>query len=450
MATRSSSSTCAPPAAAAAPLPLSCYRCLSGACLFAERESAWHAQPPSPAGVQRRTAPPSCAALPPRSVPCARRAIVCAACLAASGPRRPPRPAAPFPRQVECSYYDVCWSDELQGLFEGMHPFASWLKAPAAAAARTKEWTDLTADNVYCFRVRCSNSIGESEFSDVLTLRTPAPQPRDATTDTCPPAWLASDYADVLKEHVDARGVDGDDVLAEIAPILDVHSGELHVAFKLFCVITSKEATDVTKMQRAQFTRVIKDAAVMDDAGVLTASQVELIFQRANMDFRGGQGKEKGSNEDGGQRAHGPCPAGRLVAPALPLPFGWQLRTCLPGWLAVGGCGQFSCGPCERRCAPLQRSAAGFTAGKTRCTAQPHLLWHSRAVAWAPSAGRLLGEPSSIHLLTPCSPTLAPCSCSCARRVRAALTHGVQALRPWSNPSSSMHSFGLRTCASPA
>lgn len=183
-------------------------------------------------------------------------------------------------RQIECSYYDVAWSDELGGLFEGMRPFSSWHKTPALSAPRSRTWTNLASNNVFCLRVRCANSIGESAFSEVLTLTTPPPQPRARADDGMPAAWLQGEYTDVLREYVEQHGVQGDAVLAELGAVLQEHAIALHITYKLFCIINSKDITDVSVMPRAQF-----------------------IFQRANIDSRGGQGRDRPSTADAGAAA---------------------------------------------------------------------------------------------------------------------------------------------------
>ncbi|KAG8459785.1 hypothetical protein KFE25_014348 [Diacronema lutheri] len=182
-----------------------------------------------------------------------------------------------FEFEIECSYYDVAWSDELGGLFEGMRPFSSWHKTPALSAPRSRTWTNLASNNVFCLRVRCANSIGESAFSEVLTLTTPPPQPRARADDGMPAAWLQGEYTDVLREYVEQHGVQGDAVLAELGAVLQEHAIALHITYKLFCIINSKDITDVSVMPRAQF-----------------------IFQRANIDSRGGQGRDRPSTADAG------------------------------------------------------------------------------------------------------------------------------------------------------
>jgi hypothetical protein len=51
------------------------------------------------------------------------------------------------------------------------------LKPWHIGAAKTLDATfgELVADNVCCFRVRCANSIGESGYSPIPTVRTPEP-----------------------------------------------------------------------------------------------------------------------------------------------------------------------------------------------------------------------------------------------------------------------------------
>jgi hypothetical protein len=205
-----------------------------------------------------------------------------------------------FELRVECSWYDVAWSDEMQGLFDGMREFEPW----HIGAAKTLDATfgELMADNVYCFRVRCANSIGESGYSPVLTVRTPPPATPAREADEAPPEWLQSDFADVIREQMEARGVSGEQVLAELGAVLNEHAAEIHVAFKLFCVLGSKEVTDVRQMQRPQFNKLVKDAGLLDGK-VLGMQQVDLVFQRANMDFRGGTAKEKDLTADGGARS---------------------------------------------------------------------------------------------------------------------------------------------------
>ncbi|KAJ1640455.1 hypothetical protein T492DRAFT_479619 [Pavlovales sp. CCMP2436] len=68
----------------------------------------------------------------------------------------------------------------------------------------------------------------------------------------------------------------------------------------MFCVLNSKDVLHVQSMQRSQFTTMIKDSGLVDELS-LTGNGIDLLFQRANMDFRGDlRAKEKDAGSDGG------------------------------------------------------------------------------------------------------------------------------------------------------
>jgi hypothetical protein len=214
---------------------------------------------------------------------------------------------------VESSFYDVAWSNADGKLFDGMREFESWHRG-RTANVRTASWDMLEPDNTYCFRVRCVNSIGISDPSPELTVRTLLPAERTDEGMELPPSWLRSDYSDLVRDQVAERKlIDGATVLVELELVLADLAEEIHVAYKLFCMIGSKDVTALAMMQRQQFNDLVK-AAELVDKHALNETQIDLVFLRSNMDFRtAGGGSAKAVDEDGGARTATPASRPRAL-----------------------------------------------------------------------------------------------------------------------------------------
>lgn len=206
---------------------------------------------------------------------------------------------------IECSWYDVSWDQKLGTIFDGVREFTPWHEDAARVTERRFE--GLAADNWFSFRIKCANSIGESEYSDAVAVHTRTPEPVRREDETVPRAWINTDLSDVVQAHasrvvgrmrtmeqirmeeleqavnqatVEQRARSPEErVLADLENVLQDHARELHVCFKLCCVLGSKDGMNVKEMPRVDFKKFVRDAGLVEDKS-LTMQQVRSASAR--------------------------------------------------------------------------------------------------------------------------------------------------------------------------
>lgn len=158
----------------------------------------------------------------------------------------------------------------------------------------------LRTDNKVTVRVRAQSYSGLGEWNELLCSTAPPPG-RSADALPLPRKWLQMDVLDLVPLHVMEIGGDAKRFFLELASCFTPHVRTIKRLFKGWSragQVGQKER--VGELTRQQFQRFCKEVGLAQGGGpmskrsgakLLSMNDVDRIFQRANMDFRGKENK---------------------------------------------------------------------------------------------------------------------------------------------------------------
>lgn len=211
-----------------------------------------------------------------------------------------------FLYQLEMSEYRVAWLADKQDFLDEYLPFLVVHEGPQRV--HHKDIMGLRSGNSYRLRLCAHNSQGRSEWSEVVEIEIPKGAKGKAGESGVPRSWLTADFSDLIAQAAKKDSTTtAVSFCAGVAAALLPDVAQLRKIFKTFSSLGVGQSS-AKQMSLVQWIRLWKDMGLIEGAsGILpqpplgtrlaSRTELDLIFQRANMTELQGRGVDPDANK---------------------------------------------------------------------------------------------------------------------------------------------------------